>query len=75
MVTEPTTPLNNADQGGSFCIQGVISMNSDNDYMKIKPPEQVEIFQKRNLYKVVKVSSLLSTILKNIMVIFLSGQL
>ncbi len=49
-VTEPTTPLNNADQGGSFFYPGGYAIvDSEKNNSMVKPPktykEQVEICQ------------------------------
>lgn len=55
IVTEPTTPLNNADQGGSFFLfKEIIKVELDKDKSKIKPPitfkEQVELLRSRKLH-------------------------
>ena len=40
VVTEPTTPLNNADQGGSFCFSGEMQqVDPEKDQAKVKPPK------------------------------------
>ena len=40
VVTEPTTPLNNADQGGSFCFSGEMQqVDPQKDQAKVKPPK------------------------------------
>lgn len=52
--TEPTTPLNNADHGGSFYFKGKIKLNPDKEQFQVKPPktykEQLDILKSRNLY-------------------------
>lgn len=55
ILTEPTTPLNNADHGGSFYLfKEKIKLNPEKDQFKVKPPktykEQTEIYKSRNLY-------------------------
>lgn len=55
ILTEPTTPLNNADHGGSFYLfKEKFKLNPEKDQFKVKPPktykEQIEIYKSRNLY-------------------------
>ena len=55
ILTEPTTPLNNADHGGSFYLfKEKFKLNPEKDQFKVKPPktykEQTEIYKSRNLY-------------------------
>lgn len=55
VLTEPITPLNNADQGGSFFLfKGNAKMDPKKDKSKVKPPktykEQVALYKSRNLY-------------------------
>ena len=40
VLTEPTTPLNNADHGGSFYLfKGKFKLNLEKDQFKVKPPK------------------------------------
>lgn len=54
-VTEPTTPLNNADQGGSFySFKEKFKLDPENNKPNIKPPttfqEQLTLYKSRNLH-------------------------
>ena len=49
VVIEPTTPLNNADQGGSFYFSGEMQqVDPEKDQVKVKPPktykERIRLF-------------------------------
>ena len=51
-VIEPTTPLNNADQGGSFFYsRRNVKLDPEKDKLIMKPPttfrEQVELYKNR----------------------------
>ena len=73
IVTEPTTPLNNADQGGTFYLAGIFMEIRKHIKKPTTFKEQVQILKSRNL--IIDDENMAISILQNINYYCLSAYL